>query len=325
MQKGCIFELSYEFDLYRDLIRRLITVDCKDVLLNKVTSDLLGSHIENVLNSRLSDYYRSRETMDNIIHDYLDIAFNGCFDAEALANEKDILSEITSILNDHIFGMFKDIDVSYAIWHTEPISSFVKCVKYLGDYRILEWHERCGIPYQGESTDITFEFSLSSLYSSLDQTLKPYCGKYAGHFLNKFLDIIVRNLIEETIFLNGNRVVDDPKLILEAAVSNEVLLQEFPYTREKLRDLFPAMDSDYIQQVITQSVIVIENELLRIINTVIKIEDVRSWFVSDRILTVIVDRPLTKVDFGERLRVDIKASIDNGDWVSPKLRNMVGY
>ena len=41
--------------------------------------------------------------------------------------------------------------------------------------------------------------------------------------------------------------------------------------------------------------------------------------------TKFILKSLTKVDFGERLRVDIKSSIDNGDWVSPKLRNMAGY
>ena len=77
--------------------------------------------------------------------------------------------------------------------------------------------------------------------------------------------------------------------------------------------------------VITQVAIVIENELKGIINSAVKTEDVRSWFVSDKVLTININRPLTKVAIGERLQVDIKSSIVNGDWVSPKLRNMAGY
>ena len=325
MQKGCMFELSYEFDLCRDLIRRSITVDCKEALLNKLTSDLLGAHIEYVLNKRLSDYYRTREDMGGIIHDFLDIAFNGCFDVDRLWEEEAIIKEITDILENRIFEMFKGIDVSYALWQTSSVTAFIKCVQYLGDYRILEWHERSGIPYQGESSDITFEFSLSSLYTTFDNALTPFCGKYAGHFLSKYLDVIVRNMIDEAIFLNGNKVVEDPKLYIASAKSDVKFTIEFPYTRDKLRDVFPLMTDAEIDGVITQAAIVIENELKGIINSAVKTEDVRSWFVSDKVLTININRPLTKVDFGERLRVDIKSSIDNGDWVSPKLRNMAGY
>ena len=325
MQKGCMFELSYEFDLCKDLIRRLITVDCKEMLLNKLASELLGAHIEYVLNNKLSDYYRAREDMSNVIYDFLDTAFNGCFDVDQLNKEEDMIREMTSVLDERIFSMFKGVDVSYALWQTSSVTAFIKCVQYLGDYRILEWHERSGIPYQGDTSDITFEFSLSSLYTTFDKVLSPYCGRYAGHFLSKYLDVIVRNMVDEAIFLNGNKVIEDPKLILAGVIAKETFTLEFPYTRDKLADVFPLMTAANIDEVITQAAIVIENELKGIINSTIKAEDVRQWFVSDKVLTIVIGRPLTKVDFGERLRVDIKASIDNGDWVSPKLRNMAGY
>jgi exoribonuclease II len=50
--------------------------------------------------------------------------------------------------------------------------------------------------------------------------------------------------------------------------------------------------------------------------------DVRQWFINDKVLTVVVDKPIVKVDFGERLKDDIRASIANGDWVPPKLRTL---
>ena len=49
------------------------------------------------------------------------------------------------------------------------------------------------------------------------------------------------------------------------------------------------------------------------------------WFISDNILTIQVDKPLTPVDFGERIKNEIRASIANGDWVPPKLRELVGH
>lgn len=323
MQKGCIFEFSHEFDLCRELIQQVLSEDVKDQLLNKLTSEVLTVFIESVLNSRLSDYYKDPIAVASVIHDVLDMAFNGHFDVKALHEAEEDIFEITKTLEERLFEMFKDIDVSYALWRVRQLSGYIRVVEYLGDYRIMEWHERSGIPYQGESKDLRYEFSLSSLYTSLDGSLQPYCGKYAGHYLNKYLDIFVRNLIEESIFLGGNKQFDDPKYNLEKIVNGEAVMTEYQYTKEKIAQAFPLMLSDEIRQVITSALIVVENELANAINAAADIDDVVSWFISDRVLTILINRPLSKVDFGERLRHDIKTSIDNGDWVPPKLRNMV--
>jgi exoribonuclease II len=66
----------------------------------------------------------------------------------------------------------------------------------------------------------------------------------------------------------------------------------------------------------------LQNELLVVINTTLSVDDVRQWFINDKVLTVVVDKPIVKVDFGERLKDDIRASIANGDWIPPKLRTL---
>ena len=85
------------------------------------------------------------------------------------------------------------------------------------------------------------------------------------------------------------------------------------------------MEPDQVRQVIDACVLVIETELQNTIKAAVHLDDVDSWFISEKVLTIIIDRPLTQIDFGERLKVDIKTAIDNGDWVPPKQRNLVGY
>lgn len=323
MIKGCIFELSYEFDLYRDLVRNVIEGDYKDQLINKITSELLNAHIEYVLNNRLSDYYRTPMDIMSIISDVLDLGFNGCVNIKKLYKSEDDIEEITRILDSRLFEIFRNVDVNYALWRTSKVTSFVKCVEYLGDYRIMEWHERAGIPYQGETKDVSFEFSLSSLYTVISTQLTPYFGKYAGKMANNYIDIIIRNLIEESIFLNGNRKIDDPNSYIKSSLEDNVIISDYPYTRERIKSIFEMIEDTDIQRVITEGVIVIENELLNTIRAIINLDDVRSYFINDKILTVVVERPMSKIDFGDRLKVDIKTSIDNGDWIPPKLRRMV--
>lgn len=323
MIKGCIFELSYEFDLYRDLIRSVVEGDYKDQLLNKITSELLNSHIEYVLNNRLSDYYRSPMNILTIVSDVLDVAFNGSVNINKLYKSEDELDEITRLLDNRLFEIFRNVDVDYALWRTSKVTSFVKCVEYLGDYRIMEWHERAGIPYQGETKDVSFEFSLSSLYTVIGTILAPFFGKYAGKTANNYIDIIIRNLVEEAIFLNGNRSSDGTSNYIKSAIDGERLFVEYPYTRERIKSIFEMIEESEIQKVITEGLIVIENELLSTIKAIINLDDVKSYFVNDKVLTILVERPMSKIDFGDRLKVDIKTSIDNGDWVPPKMRRMV--
>ena len=323
MQKGCIFEFSHEFDLVRDLIRPLITEDCKDILLNKLSSEILTAFVQSTLNNRLSDYYQDKINIANVIHDVLESSFNGQFDITRLHESEDDIFEIKKILEERLFEMFQSVDASYALWQVRSLSSYIRIVEYLGDYRIMEWHERSGIPYQGETKDLRYEFSLSSIYSALGARLEPHCGKYAGHYLNKYLDVIVRNLIEESIFLNGNRVTDESRHLLASLVDAETIMSDFPYSREKIEQAFPLMSQGEIHRVVDEMVGLIETELSSAIRAAADVDDVNSWFVSDRVLTILINRPLSKVDFGERLKVDIKTSMDNGDWVPPKLRNLV--
>lgn len=325
MQKGCIFEFSHEFDLCRELIQDLLEEDgaVKDTLLNKITSEVLTAFIESVLNNRLSDYYKETITIASLIHDVMDMTFNGVFNIKKLYESEDHIFELTKILDERLFEMFRGIDVAYALWRVRTLSGYIRIVEYLGDYRIMEWHERSGIPYQGETTDLRYEFSLTSLYTVMGASLEPYCGKYAGHYLNKHLDMFVRNLIEESIFLGGNKTTDEARHRLVSIVNNETVISEFPYTREKIEQAFPLMQPDEVRKVITEAMIIVENELSTAIRAAADVDDVASWFVNDRVLTILINRPLSKVDFGERLKVDIKASIDNGDWVPPKLRNLV--
>lgn len=322
MQKGCIFEFSHEFDLVRELIQPLISNDCKDILLNKISSEILTAFIEATLNSKLSDYYREKMTITNIIHDVLDTSFNGQFDIDALYAGEEYVFEISRILEARLFEMFRSVDVTYALWQVRALSSYIRVVEYLGDYRIMEWHERSGIPYQGECTDLRYEFSLSSIYTALGKRLEPHCGKYAGHYLNKYLDVIIRNLMEESIFLNGNRVTDESRHHLASLVNDEVIISDYPYSREKIEQAFPLMSQTEIHRVVNEMVGLIETELSNAIRAAADVDDVKSWFISDRVLTIQINRPLSKVDFGERLKVDIKASMDNGDWVPPKLRHL---
>lgn len=323
MQKGCIFEFSHEFDLVRDMIRPLITEDCKGILLNKLCSEILTAFIQSILNNRLSSYYQDKISIVNVIHDVLETSFNGQFDASKLHDSDDSIFEITKILEERLFEMFKSVDAGYALWRIRPLSSYIRIVEYLGDYRIMEWHERSGIPYQGEVKDLRFEFSLSSIYTALDARLQPHCGKYAGQYLNKYLDVIVRNLIEESIFLNGNKVTDEKRHRLASLVNGETIVSDYPYSREKIEQAFPLMTQGDIHRIVNETVDLIETELSGALRAAADIDDVHSWFVSDRVLTILINRPLSKVDFGERLRVDIKTSMDNGDWVPPKLRNLV--
>lgn len=328
MQKGCIFEFSHEFDLCRDILTQLIDERCKDQLLNKLSGEVLTAFIESVLNNHLSNYYQERMDITSIIHDIMDMTFADGFKVNTLygkdgSNIPEDIFEITKILETRLFEMFRNIDVAYALWRVRSLSSYMRIVEYLGDYRIMEWHERSGIPYQGETKDLRYEFSLSSLYTSLGNSLEPYCGKYAGHYLNKYLDVIVRNFIEEAIFLDGNKTTNDDRYRLQSLVNDEVIISDYPYTREKIEQGFPLMAPDEIRKVITDGLLVIEAELQAAVKAAADVNDVISWFISDRVLTILINRPLSKVDFGERLKVDIKASIDNGDWVPPRLRNLV--
>lgn len=321
--KGCVFELSYEFDLYRDLIREVLIGEYKGVLLNKITSELLGAHIEYVLNKRLNDYYRSPMDIISIAIDVLDVGFNGQFETKKIYELEDSFTEITQVLDNRLFDMFKGIDVGFALWKTSKITSIVYCVDYLGDYRIMEWHERSGIPYQGSTTDVSYEFSLCSLYTTISNILNPHFGRYAGRQANNYVDMVIRNIIEESIFLDSNKVITAEKTLVLHDVDPEFTTMDFPYTRERLREIFATARHDDIQKVLTEGMIIIENELKNVINATIDLKDVRNYFISDKVLTINVERPLTKVDFGDRLKVDIKTSIENGDWVPPKLRKLV--
>ncbi len=324
MQKGCIFEFSYEFDLYRDLVRELLRGQVKDNLLNKIVRELLSNHVEYVLNLKLSEYYRQSMDIMKTIDNVLDCTFDDNYISKNLPGLESDVYEITNVLSGRIDEMFAEIDKSYALWSVRSLSSFITIIEYTGDYRILEWHERAGIPYQGEKSNVRYEFSLTSLFTALGNTLQPFRGKYAATYLDRHLSPIIRNLIEEAIFLKGNRSADDNSTYLISAMHQEVIISDYPFTRELIAKQFPLMEPDQIRQVLTELLIIVETELQAAIEAAMHVDRIKSWFINDRILTIVIERPLTQVDFGERLKVDIRASIDNGDWVPPRQRNIIG-
>ncbi len=318
-EKGCVFELSTEFKIWEDFLYTLTKGNVSSELLRRVTKQILNVSIEHALNSKLVSYFKTNLDLEQAVLAIVQEVTTEPLNRKAMQELDDFLYEINQEVTARLVEMFHDIDLEYALWSTKQLSNTIALVEYIGDFRIIEWHERNQIPYK-QTADVKYEFSLGSLYKQLDALLAPHRGRYAGKYFNKCLDHLVRNMVEDSVFLENHKVETS-----EDALSyhlGKIKLSDFVFTRRELENYFPLMNETHIDAILVDVESTLQNELLVVISAAINLDDVRQWFINDKTLTVVVDKPLVKVDFGERLKDDIRASIANGDWVPQKLRNI---
>lgn len=317
MQKGCLIEVSEEVDQYADFINSLISPKPNLSLVKRVASELVAAHIDALLDSKLSHIFRHGfdiyETFLNVIkifdHDELDKT-----DLEDLSN---FLQDLGVELFKRLKDMFHDVETSYALWHLKPVNATVVLVEYLGDFRIMEWHERSGIAYNKTDNDVKYEFEISPVTKLIKSLLEQHRGRYAGKIFNRTITHITGVVIEEFVFLGNSLKLTETIMDIRAT--------EYPITRSKLKEFFPLLEPEQVTSFIVDVDQAVEEYIKKPIQLITPLDDVNVWFISDNILTIQVDKPLTPVDFGERIKNEIRASIANGDWVPPKLRELVGH
>lgn len=318
-EKGCVFELSTEFKIWEDFLHSLTKGSISNDLLRRITKQILNVSIEHALNSKLVSYFKSKLDLEEAVLAIVQEVITEPLNRKAIQELDDFIYETNQEMTARLVEMFHDVDWEYALWSTRQLSNTIALVEFLGDFRIIEWHERNKIPYK-QSADVKYEFSLGGLYKQLDVLLAPYRGRYAGKYFNKCLDHLVRNMVEDAVFLENNKVET-----AENSLSyhlGKIKLTDFVFTRRELENYFPLMSETDVNSILIDVENTLQNELLVVINTTLSVDDVRQWFINDKVLTVVVDKPIVKVDFGERLKDDIRASIANGDWVPPKLRTL---
>lgn len=318
-EKGCVFELSNEFKMWEDFLYDLTKGSLSADLLRRVTKQILNISIEHALNSQLVSYFKTDLDLETAVLTIVEEVSDNPLDRKVIRELDDYIFETNTLISSRLFEMFHEIDKEYALWSTKQLSNTVALVEYLGDFRIIEWHERNQIPYK-QTADVRYEFSLGFLYNQLDVLLAPHRGRYAGKFFNKCVDLLIRNLIEESIFLDGNKVETTEDKY--AYHFGKIKLTDFVFTRRELENYFPLMSQTDVDAILIEVENSIGSDLLTILEATISKESIKSWFVNDQVLTVYVDKPFVKVDFGERLKDDIRASIANGDYVPPKMRSL---
>lgn len=317
MQKGCLIELSDELEQYSCFINSLIkNPKPNQSLVKRVSSELLSSHIEAILDDKLNKIFKAGVNIYDTFLTVVSVFDHDDFSTKDLVDLEEFLSDIGRDLYMRLKDMFHNVDTEFALWNIRSINQTVVLVEYLGDYRIMEWHERSGIAYDAASKDVSYEFEISPATNLIRDLLKQYRGKYAGGFFNKAINHITNTVIDEFVFYGNDLVV------IESSI--DVKTFEYPMTRSKLKDYFPAISSEQIAAFIVDVEACIIEYVKSPIQLVTHLDDVNSWTMSDNILTIQVDKPLTIVDFGERLKNDIRVSVSNQDWVPPKLRELAG-
>ncbi len=316
MQKGCLIELSEEITQYSDFISSLINPKPNLSLVNRVSSELLTAHIEALLDSKLSPVFRSGNDIYETFLKVLEVFDHDELGQDNLNQLSEFIHNIGVELYKRLVDMFHDVEVGYALWHVKPVNQNVVLVEYLGDYRIMEWHERSGIAYDKTQTDVRYEFEISSAVSVVKNTLDKYRGRYAGKFFTRTLTHLINVIIEEFVFLGNN-------LKLYEGLS-DVYASEYQLTKTKIIEYFPQLTTAELTAFVVDVEQTIDEYVKKPIQLITRLDEVNSWYVSDNILVINVDKPLTVVDFGERLKNDIRTSLANGDWVPPKMRELVG-
>lgn len=306
-EKGCIFELFSEFDTWVDYLKAIGVKDVSEKLLSRVTSTILNACVEHALNSRLVSQFNPRadilKTVSDIIRDDLSLDLS--------RRDMDDLDNFLYDFDNEIYGrlkeMFHDVDQSYALWSTRNIGKTMVLVEYVGDYRIMEWHSRNDVDFK-KSISVRYEFSLNSLYSTLDIILAQHRGKYAGSYFYKCLDQLVRNVVEDYLFFP------------EQTESDLYTQSDFNYTRKELTHNFPLMEREHINALLVDIETVLKSELVVLINSTLEKDKMQDWFINNRTLTIVVERAIPKIDHAEKMIDEIRLSLANGDWVPPKFR-----
>lgn len=317
MQKGCFIELSEEITQYNDFISSLLNPKPNFSLVNRISAELLTAQIESILDSKLSPVFRSGSDLLETFQHVIQVFDHPDFTTDSIAQISEFLYETGVELYRRLTDMFHDVDIGYALWNVKPINSTVALVEYLGDYRIMEWHERSGIAYDKTQNDVKYEFEISSAVSVIKSALEKHRGRYAGNFFARTISHIVNVIIEEFVFLGNNLKLYDGL--------TEVYASEYQITKTKLLDYFPHLTTAELSAFVVDVEQTINEYVTKPIQLITQLDEVNTWYVTDNILTINIDKPLTIVDFGERLKNDIRASIANGDWVPPKMRDIAEF
>lgn len=320
-EKGCVFEMSTEFKAWEDFLlsltrRETVSPD----LIRRITKDILNVSVEHVLNSRLSDTFKTDLNLEDAVIKIINAVLPRPLPKQARKDVEDFVYDINQDISDRLIEMFHDVDMTYALWTTKQLSSKIVLVEYGGDFRIMEWHSSNGIPYKN-NTDARYEFSVGWLYNQLDHLLTPHRSRYAGQYLTKCLDSLARVIIEEAVFSPSNKAEATAENAACEALG-KLTLDDFCYTRREFENYFPLMCRTDVDLILGEVETALQNDLLLVINATIELSNVINWFISGKILTITVDQPLVKVDFEKRVKDDILASIANGDWVPPKMRSL---
>lgn len=316
MQKGCLIELSEEVDQYCDFINSLIKPRPNPSLVKRVAAELITVHIESLLDSKLSHIFRSGVDIYDSFLNVIKVFGDDEFTRNDFKSIETFLYEMGVELFRRLKDMFHDVEVGYALWNVKSINSTVSLVEFLGDYRIMEWHERSGIAYDKTELDVKYEFEISAVTNLIKSLLEPHRGRYAGNFFNRTLTHIVSVVIEEFVFVGNGLVIYE---------TTEVHASEYGMTRGKLKEYFPTLTRDEVTAFIVDVEQVVNEYVKKPIQLITQIDEINTWFISENVLTIQIDKPLTPVDFGERMKNEIRASIANGDWIPPKLRDFVGH
>lgn len=316
MNKGVIFDFANEVSEYADFLRDLLVGQVNDSVIQRTAVELLNSHVDCVLDNQLYISYRSNLNIENAIVGALESLSEVDMRAIDHTRISNFSHDIGCLLYRVINDKFADIVMQFALWHVKPVGGGVVLVEYQGDYRIMEWHNLNGIENDDEPSTVRYEFDTGHIYTFLRDRLQKYRGRYAGRIFTQTVKHLFRVVVEEFIFDAKTSYAKNP-------LNGEMIIGQYLDTERLLLENFPLLEQQEVSGVIVDIEHVISQGLRKRISLTSEIDDILSWDLTDKMISVEIHRPIQKVrNPAERLKDEIQASIDNGDYVPRHLLDL---
>ena len=309
MNKGVIFDFANEVSEYADFLQELLVGQVNDTVIQRTAVELLNSHVDCVLDHQLYASYRNNLNIESAIVG----ALESLGDVEIRDIDHTRISnfshDIGCLLYRVIHDKFTDIAMQFALWHVKPVGYGIVLVEYQGDFRIMEWHDTNGVENDDSPSTVQYEFDTGHIYTFLRDRLQKYRGRYAGRIFTNTVKHLFRVVIEDFIFNPKCSYATNP-------LSGELIIGQYLDTEKILLDNFPLLEHKEVSGIIVDIENVISQGLRKRVSLVSEVDDILSWDLSDKQLNVEIYRPIQKVRTPtQRLKDEIQASIDNGDYV----------
>ena len=318
MNKGVIFDFANEVSEYSDFLFWLLPGQISRQIADRLAVELLNTHVECTLDKQLYIGYRSHLDIHSgivaAIESLTDVNVKGV-DHDKIAN---FVNDMGHVLYRVIFDRFADVSMMFALWHVKPVVAGVILVEYQGDYRIIEWHNTNGVENEDDYKEVNYEFEAGHIHQYLRDRLGQFRGRYAGRVFNQTINHLFRVVIEEFIFENKCSYNRSP-------LTGETIISQYIETEDILLKNFPLMATEDVNCVIVDLEQIISTGVRKRITMTTSIEDVINWDIRDKNIHITIERPVNKkIEANTILKNDIQTSIDNGDYIPPAMRDIVG-